>query len=162
MFTILFVFGLILLITVLFMYRRDKKKILPLTEQIYQDGKLSISVLKEKRKVRQIIVEVLYKKKEIQLHNFFVELAAADKSKKEVSLKSLLSSDPDEKFIDEQGQFYAGVSYDKFEELLSTIEFPAVALRFVAESSTGKKYKSHRLTISDRWGLLRVDSGNYN
>lgn len=144
------------------MYRRDKKKILPLTEQIYQDGKLSISVLKEKRKVKQIIVEVLYKKSEVQLLDFFVELAATDKSKKNVSIKSLFSSDNNEKIIDKNGQFYASFSYDEFEELLSTIEFPAMALRFVAESSIGKKYKSHRLTISDRWGLLRMDSGNYN
>lgn len=162
LFTILFVFGLILMITVLFLYRRDKKKILPLTEQTYQDGKLAISVLKERRKVRQVIIEVLFKKKGVDLQDVFIELIAEDKSKKNVSLKPLFSENANSEVVEKPGKFYASISYFSVEELLSKIEFPAVAMRFAAESSEGKKYKSHLLSISERWGLLRMDSGIYN
>lgn len=161
-FTILFVFGLILVITVLFLYRKDKKRILPLTEQIYQDGKLSVSVVKEKRKAKLIIIEMLFTKKGVKLQDVFIELGAEDKTKKNVSLKPLFSGNPDTEVVDKPGEFYVKVPYTAVEEILSVVEFPAVSMKFAVESSDGKKYKSHLLSISERWGLLRMDSGIYN
>ena len=162
LFTYVFVFGFGMIVVILYLYRKDKVRILPLSEQVYQDGKLSISVLKEKGSVKQIIIQVLFMKKEIGLLNLYLELTSKDKSKKTVDLKPLLHEKEDAENQDKQEEYIADISYLALQELLVSAEFAYESMRFVAESSEGRKYKSHQLAISDRWGLLKMDSGNYN
>jgi len=133
-----------------------------MTEQTYQDGKLIISILKEKGTVKQIIIQVLFKKKQIRLLNLYVELTSEDKSKINVDLKPLLPEEKDAGIQNKEGEFVADISYPALKEFLVSLEFPFESMRFVAESSEGRKYKSHQLAISERWGLLKMDSGNYN
>ncbi len=162
LFTYIFVFGFGMIVVVLYLYRKDKVRVLPLTEQIYQDGKLSISVLKEKGSVKQIIIQVFFKKKEIGHLNLYVELTSKGKSKKTVDLKPLLHEKDNPETQNEQGEYFADISYPAFEKYLVSAEFGYESMRFVAERPDGRKYKSHQLAISERWGLLKIDSGNYN
>lgn len=162
LFTYLFVFGFGLIVVILYLYRKDKVRLLPLTEQIYQDGKLSISVLKEKGSVKQIIIQVLFKKKDSRILNIYVELTSEDRLKKNVDLKPLLHEKYDAETANEKGEYMADLSYPALEEFLVSFEFPFESMRFVAESTEGRKYKSHQLAINERWGLMKMDSGNYN
>lgn len=161
-FTILFVVGFLLVIFVVYFYRKDKKRILPLSEQVYQDARLVVSIVKEKSSARQIILEVFFKKENVTLKDFMVELLAKDKSKKGVSFSSIFPENNRPKIFQDNNKFYTGVPYSDLKKALSFKDFPYESLRFVAETTEGKKYKSHQMVLSGRWGLVRMDSGIYN
>lgn len=150
------------MIIVVYFYRKDKKRVLPLSEQFYQDARLTVSIVKEKSSARQIIIEVLFKKEEVHLKDFMVELLAKDKSKKGVSFSSIFPENSQPQIHQDNNKFYTGVPYSDLKKALTFKDFPYESLRFVAETKEGKKYKSHQMILSGRWGLVKMDSGIYN
>lgn len=162
LFTYIFVIGFVSTIAVVYFYRKDKKRILPLSEQIYQDARLTISIVKEKSSARQVILKVFLKKKQVGLKDFMVELIAKDKTKKSVSFSSIFQEENRPQILQEKNEYYAAVPYSGLEKAISSIEFTFESLRFIAETTDGKKYKSHQMILSGRWGLIKMDSGIYN
>jgi hypothetical protein len=162
LFTYIFVIGLVSTIAVVYLYRKDKKRVLPLSEQMYQDAKITVSIVKEKSAARQVIISVFFKKEDVVLNDFWVELTASDKPKEVVSFASIFTDSDRPEIRKERNEFVSGVPYSGLKKALGSIEFPYDSLRFVAESSEGKKYKSHQLSMSGRWGLIKIDSGHYN
>lgn len=161
-FTFLFIIVFSATIAVVYFYRKDKKRILPLSDQFYQDARLIISVVKEKSSARQIIIEVYFKNKTSALKDFMVELVAKDKSKKSVSFNSVFPENKNPQIVQSDNKFSVGVPYSDLKKALSSTEFSFKSLRFVAETMEGKKYKSHQMILSGRWGLIKMDSGIYN
>ncbi|MBE0651906.1 MAG: hypothetical protein IH595_13840 [Bacteroidales bacterium] len=162
LFTYIFVIGLISTIAVLYLYRKDKQRILPLSEQTYQDAKITVSIVKEKSAARQVIIKVFFKKEDAILKDFLVELIGEEKTKKYVSFASIFSEEIRPEILRDKSEFYTGVPYSQLKAALSSIDFPFKSLRLVAETIDGKKYKSHQLAMSGRWGFIKIDSGNYN
>lgn len=154
--------GFGLTIAVVYFYRKDKKRILPLSEQIYQDARLTISIVKEKSSARQVILKVFLKKEQVGLKDFMVELVAKDKSKKAVSFSSIFNEETRPQILQDNNEYYAAVPYSGLKKAIASIEFPFESLKFVAETNDGKKYKSHQMILSGRWGLIKMDSGIYN
>ncbi len=149
-------------VAVIYFYRKDQKRVLPLSDQAYQDARVTVSIVKEKSSARQIILAAYFKRDQDRLLDFWVELTGADKSKEVVSFSSLFQEENRPEILQTQNEFTSGVPYSALKNALTSVAFPYVSLRFVAESTTGKKYKSHQLVMSGRWGLVRMDSGIYN
>ncbi len=162
LFTYIFVISFGMTIAVVYLYRKDKKRVLPLSDQIYQDARLTISIVKEKSSARQVILKVFLKNRNVGLEDFMVELVAKDKSKKAVSFSSIFHEENRPKIFQEKNESYATVPYADLKKAISSIEFSFESLRFVAETTEGKKYKSHQMILSGRWGLIKMDSGIYN
>jgi predicted nucleic acid-binding protein len=162
LFTYIFVIGFGLTIAVVYFYRKDKKRVLPLSEQIYQDALLTISIVKEKSSARQVILKAFLKKEQIGLKDFMVELIAKDKSKKAISFTSIFKEENRPQILQDKNEYYTAVPYATLKTAISSIEFSFESLRFVAETTEGKKYKSHQMILSGRWGLIKMDSGIYN
>jgi len=162
LFTYIFVIGFLSTIVVVYFYRKDKKRVLPLSEQIYQDARLTISIVKEKSTSRKVILKVFLKQEQVGLKDFLVELVAKDKSKNAVSFSSIFNEESRPQILQDNNEYIAAVPYSGLKKAIASIEFPFEFMRFVAETKDGKKYKSHQMILSGRWGLIKMDSGIYN
>jgi hypothetical protein len=146
------------------MYQKDKKRILPLSEQLYASVRYKISVVKAQRKVQALMVTLLFTQDKQEVTEIYAELINKKRQTLSVSFKEVMKKAEElpPKDNPQQKHFNVEIQFEQFIELLEKAEFPFEALRIVTETKDGKKYKSHELALHNWWNIMKLDSGNYN
>ncbi len=156
--TYIIVFGLLIVFASLFLYRKDKKRILPLSQQQYPGFELTLSVGKEKNKIIFILFNTNNSKIQITSKNVFIEFIDKDRKRETNAFDKII-----ERKSKTVSKFNGVVfSYSDLKNSLEKIPFPFVSFRFIFVDDKGHKFKTHELAINSRWDLYKPDSGKYN
>jgi len=156
------IFGLGIFFIAVFLFRKDKKRILPISEQAYPQLIIAIFIKKEMGKISEIILQLSPLKKALQISEFHLELTNEEHDKKTIDMKPLLElSDKPIDLLPAQSFRYS-IPFSGFETLLSNQPGTYDRFRFVVVTPENKKFKSHALALHSRWGLFKQDSGKYN
>ena len=154
------IFGLGFGVIGLYFFRKDKQKILPVSEQLYSDLKLSIGIIKEKNKVSKIWFQVDLRNPKVRISGFFAELIDKKGDKTEIDLNPMLKNFSDNP--PDSSSHKVILDFVQFKDEIQKINFPLKKFRFFIVSENGKKYKSHELGLHNWWNLMKLDSGHYN
>ncbi|MBN2639861.1 MAG: hypothetical protein JXR65_12335 [Bacteroidales bacterium] len=158
--TYIIVFGIGFGMLGLYMFQKDKKRILPLSKQLYSDGILTISVIKEQKKVKELMLQMTFIKNAQTINTIFVELVNKKKETLNLNITNLLSQQEE---ISETPFVFSGtISFAVFKEQVQQTDFKFESFKFAVETTQEKKYKSHALGLHDWWTILKLDSGTYN
>ncbi|MBN2615877.1 MAG: hypothetical protein JXR71_09305 [Bacteroidales bacterium] len=159
--TYIVVFGLGFILVGIYLFGKEKKRVLPLSKQMYSDAIFTISVVKEQRKVSGINMALKFPKKAQTVQHLIIELV---NTKKETSVVNITDSITRSDIKGAEGPFdyEAYISFVTFKKLLEEHSFPFESFRIIAETLEGKKYKSHYLGLHNWWNILKLDSGTYN
>ena len=162
--TYILIFGFGFGILGLYMYQKDKKRILPLSEQLYAGVRYKISVVKAQRKVESLMVTLLFIQDKQEVTDVYAELINAKRQTLSVSFKDIMKTAEDlpPKDNPKKKHFNVEIQFEQFRALLEKAEFSFEALRIVTTTEDGKKYKSHELALHNWWNIMKLDSGNYN
>ncbi len=152
-FTYIIVFGLLIGFTSLYLFRKDNKRIFPLSVQRVAKTLITVSVEKQAKKVSKVHIEVTGLRKP---SHFFIELIDENRNRKDIPINSFLSS------VDNITVLHCSFPYDELKNSLNEDPFLFKTFRFGFVYENRKKIKSHELAISKHWNLYRVDSGRYN
>ncbi len=158
-YVIIFGFGIVLIS--LYFYRTDKKRLLPLSEQWFSNLSLIVSVEKEKGKLTHVIISLNSGDKNNLCTSIGIELIDSHREIKYLKLDPLIQTQTDHHYIQSNRQAMV-IKFTALQKFITDTGFPLQSIRFVAETKTGKKYKSHELAFNDRWHLFKIDSGKYN
>lgn len=159
--TYIVVFGLGFTLLGIYLFQKDKKRVLPLSKQLYSDAIFNINVIKEQRKVIGIQINLTFVKKAQTVKDLIVELVNTKKEITTVSMSQLIKREETEE-TENPFEYSGTISFQSFKEILEQQNFIFESFRFVAETLDGKKYKSHQLGLHNWWTILKLDSGNYN
>ncbi len=156
------IFGLGITLTAVYLFRKDKKYLLPMSEQTFPQLIMTILVMKEKNKTEEIVLRLTPLKKPLQISELLLELTDEHHERKIVDLKPIaeMTAGVINLLPSEKAEF--SIPFQPFKELLSELSFPYERFRMTAGTPEGKKFKSHELGLNPRWGLLKLDSGKYN
>ncbi len=156
------IFGFGIVFVTMFMFRKDKEIMLPITEQAFPQLVMAIFIKKEKRKITEIILQFSPPKKALQICDFHLELTNERHEKETVDLKPLMEITAKAVELRAAQSSRFTIPFRAFETLLSNQGGPYDRFRFVAVTPENIKFKSFTLGLNTRWGLFKQDSGRYN
>jgi len=156
------IFGLVITLTAVFLFRKDKKYLLPVSEQTFPQLIVTVLIRKEKNKIEEIILRLTPLKRPLQISELLLELTDGHHEKKIVDLKPIVGMTTGVIDLSPSEKAEFSIPFQSFKELLSELSFPYERFRMTAGTPEGKKFKSHELGLNPRWGLLKLDSGKYN
>jgi hypothetical protein len=156
------IFGFGILLAALYLFRKDKKRMLPVSEQTYSQLVIAIYIKKEKGKITEIILQLSPLRNTLQVSDFYLELTNEDHDKKTVDIKPLMKLPPETIELKPPGDYRFSILSQNFETFLSNQTGPYDRFRFVVVTQENNKFKSHTLAMNARWGLFKQDSGRYN
>jgi len=156
------IFGFGILFTALFLFRKDREMLLPITEQAYPQLIMAIFIKKEQRKITEIIIQLKALKRPLQISDFHVELTNERHDKEVVDIKPIMGIANETIDLQPAQSFRFSIPFRVFETLLSNQPESYDRFRFVVVTSENKKFKSYALALNTRWGLFKQDSGRYN
>ena len=156
------IFGFGILFAALFLYRREREMLLPITEQVYPQLIMAIFIKKEQRKITEIILQIKTPKKALQISDFHLELTNEQHDKKMMDLKPIMNVTNETIDIKSAQSLRFSIPFQAFETFLSNQSASYDRFRFVVVTPENKKFKSYALGLNTRWGLFKQDSGKYN
>ncbi len=156
------IFGFGILLTALFLFRRDKKRMLPISEQAYPQIILTVLIKKEKGKISEIILQLRPLKKALQTSGFYLELTNEKHEKETLDIMHLIKIPSKNVSLKQSQPTLFTIPFNNFVKFLSDQPDSFDRFRFVIISAEDKKFKSHTLILNTRWGLFKQDSGKYN
>ncbi len=156
------IFGFGILFAALYLFRKDKKRILPISEQSYSQLIISIYIKKEKSTITEIILELRPKNKAIPISNFYLELTNENHDSETVDIKPLLTTVEKEVTLQPGNIYQFPLLTQPFKIFLGNQNSAYDRFRFVVATPDNKKFKTHTLRMNTRWGLFKTDSGKYN
>ncbi len=148
-FTYIIVFGLLIGFSALYLFRKDNKRSFPLSVKQWGKYILTVSVVKQKRKVYAVKVALNYP---VDEKGFFVEFIDGKRNIRSIPVTGLLQR------VDKTSENEIAFSYLDFKKALKENRFRFGC--YIKETNT--KIKSHELTVSKHWNIYPVDSGKYN
>ncbi len=155
------IFGLGILFAALYLFKKDKQRLLPIAAQTYPQLHLVVSITKEKRKITALTLELTALKNGIFLRTLQLELSDQLHQKFNIDLAPYLLL-PDNRQLSPKEKTSLTLNFEDFTELLETADFSYETLRLVAVTADNKKFKSPLLGYHPRWGIFKADSGKYN
>ncbi len=156
------IFGLGIVFVAVFLFRKDKRRMLSISEQAYPQLIITILIKKEKGKITEIILQLRPLKKVLQISGFHIEFTNEDHEKETVDIKPLMELTNNPVDLQPTQSFRYSIPFQVFETLLSNQSGAYDRFRFVVATPENKKFKSHTLGLHPRWGLFKQDSGKYN
>jgi len=159
--TYVIIFGFGIVLVSIYFYRKDKQRLLPLSEQWFSDLALIISVEKEKGNLVNVVINIRSNKNNNLCTGIGIELIDSRREIKYIELEPLIQTQTDNRYTRSNQQANV-IEYTALRDFIAKADFPFQSIRFVAEMKSGKKYKSHELAFNDRWHLFKIDSGKYN
>ncbi len=156
------IFGLGITLATVYLFRKDKKYLLPMSEQTFPQLIMTILIRKEKNKIEEIVLRLTPLKRPLQISELLLELTNEHHEKKIVDLKPIVNIAAGLINLSPSIKTEVPIPFQSFKELFSELSFPYERFRITAETPEGKKFKSHELGLNSRWGLLKLDSGKYN
>ncbi len=156
------IFGFGILFAALFLFRKDKEMLLPITEQAYPQLIMAIFIKKEQRKITEIILQLKTLKSPLQIRDFNIELTNERHDKEVVDIKPIMGIANETIDLRPAQSFRFSIPFRVFETFLSNQPGSYDRFRFVVVTSENKKFKSYALALNTRWGLFKQDSGRYN
>ncbi len=151
------IFGFGIIFVAIFLFGKDKERMLPITEQAFPQLVMAIFIKKEKRKITKIVLQFSPPRETLQISSFHLELTNEHHERETVDIKPLME------ITDETVELRAGQSsrftipFQAFETLLSNQPGSYDRFRFVAVTPQNKKFKSYTLGLNTRWGLFKQD-----
>ena len=152
-FTYVIVFGLLILFTSLYLFRKDKKRSFILSQQQLGKYLLTVREVKQNKKILSLILEL---NENTDPSRFFIELID---SRRERETRKLID------FLNDNTKPTASglhLDYEPFKEIIENLHKKGITFRFGYELNSSTKIKSHELTFSKHWNVYKVDSGRYN
>jgi len=159
--TYFFVFGFGIAIVSLYLYRKDKQRLLPISEQQYAGLLMHIYIEKEKSKLIHVIIGLRFFNKSNHLTKLEIELIDPKRNKQIINITPLVRQNTKTKNDTAMIQELT-ILFNDLQDTLIKEKFQYQSFRFVVETTEGKKYKSHELAYNERWQLFKLDSGTYN
>jgi hypothetical protein len=148
-FTYIIVFGLLIGFSALYLFRKDNKRTFPLSVKQWGKFILTVSVKKQNRKVKDIVIGLNFPADE---KNFFVEFIGKGRKTESFRIVDFVQQ------VDKPSESKISFPYDDFKNKIKENRF-----RFGYHlDNNNSKIKSHELTISKHWNMYKVDSGRYN
>jgi hypothetical protein len=148
-FTYIIVFGLLTGFSALYLFRKDSKRSFPLSVKQWGKYILTVSVTKQNRKIKDIVLELNFP---VDPNDFFVEFIDNNREKESYVINDFLAH------VNKTGSNKIVFPYDDFRSALKENRFRFGC--FLEDNNS--KIKSHELTISKHWNIYPVDSGRYN
>ncbi|HDO26736.1 MAG TPA: hypothetical protein ENH02_01340 [Bacteroidetes bacterium] len=145
----------------LYQWRKDKIRILPVSDQHYQELRLMIFIRRQHGEIQNLIFRVSAKK-DIIIQDILVEMISSKQETTSLSLKHLLEDSGFPVHISSGKSSDFEVTMEKFRTEITRQSQQFNTFRLVAETIKGKKFKSHRLAFSKYWSVFKPDSGKYN
>lgn len=155
------VFGFGIAIVSLYLYRKDKQRLLPISEQQYAGLQMQVKIEKEKSKLIHVIIGLRFFIRTNHWTKLEIELIDQKRNKKIININSLVVQSTITEHETTADQELT-ILFNDLQDALKKEEFQYQSFRFVVETSESKKYKSHELAYSERWQLFKLDSGTYN
>lgn len=156
--TYVIIFGFGIGLVSLWLYRKDKQRLLPVSVQHYSNLEMSVCIEKEKGELTEIVIRLDSKGKNLNPSSLELELIDKKRNKQIADLTHLIQDHKSSDFPVSKIQIKAG----DFLAVLKEVDFPFVGFRIVVRTSNGNQFKSHELAYDGRWKLYKLDSGNYN
>jgi hypothetical protein len=156
------IFGFGILFAALFLFRKNKEMLLPITEQAYPQLIMAIFIKKEQRKITEIILQLKTLKSPLQISDFHIELTNERHDRKAVDIKPIMGMTDETIDFQPAQSLRFSIPFREFETFLSNQPESYDRFRFVVVTSKNKKFKSYALALNTRWGLFKQDSGRYN
>ncbi len=156
--TYVIIFGFGIGLVSLYLYRKDKQRLLPVSVQHYSNLVMSVLIEKEKSELTEIVIRLDSKEKALYPSSLALELIDAKRNKQIAELTHLIQGNKSNNLP--VSEFH--ITADDFLALLKEVDFPFVSFRIVVKTSGGNQFKSHELAYDQRWKLYKLDSGNYN
>ncbi len=156
------IFGFGIIFAAIFLFRKDKEMLLPITRQIFPQLVMTVFIKKEKRKITEIILQFSQSKKAVQICDFHLELTNEYHEIETVDIKPLMEITDETVELQAMQSSRFTIPFRTFETLLSNQRVSYDRFRFVAVTPENKKFKSYTLGLNTRWGLFKQDSGKYN
>ncbi len=152
-FTYVIVFGLLILFTTVYLFKKDVKKTFVLSRQQLGGTLFTVFEVKQHKTILSLVLEL---NRETVPSGFFIELIDAQRQRETV---------PVERFTKEPVQVSKNgilMDYPDFKAKIEQLQKKKMTFRFGYELGPGTKIKSHELTFSKHWNIYKVDSGRYN
>jgi len=156
------IFGLGIALVSLFFYRKDQQRILVLSEQLFTSLGLAVSILKEKGKVKNVIISFSPITMDGFCASLGVELIDAQRKIKQLDISHLIDKPLPYHTWQINVNIKTLIDFATLQKYIEDQEFSLQSFRFVTETKTGKKFKSHELAFNEYWHLFKIDSGQYN
>ena len=84
------IFGLGIILTAVFLFRKDKKYLFPMSEQTFPQLIMTILIRKEKNKIEEIILRLTPLKESLQISELLLELTDKHHEREIVDLKPIV------------------------------------------------------------------------
>lgn len=155
-------FGLGILIASMYLFKKDKPSLLPVSEQTYPGLILTILIKKKKRKISEIVLQLKAMKEPLTIGKILLEFTDKNHEKTITDMNSYLNFSNKPLYLLPGEIVQLSLDFGEFIGLLDNTDFPYDRFRIIAASIEGKIFKSHELGYLSRWGLFKKDSGKYN
>jgi len=156
------IFGFGIIIASLYLFRKEKKSLLPISEQTYPHLVVTTLLKKERRKTTEIVLQLTPLKNALTINEITLELTNKKHEKKLIDLRPHLHFSEKEQILSPPEKTEFSIAFQHFISLLNEAAFPYERFRLVAGTPEGKRFKSHELGYHPRWGIFKADSGKYN
>ncbi len=156
------IFGLGIIFVSFYLFKKDRKRDLPISEQPYPQIIMTVFIKKEKGKLSEIILQLRSLKNVLHIRYFHLELTNEQHEKETIDLKPILEIVDETIDLKPAQPMRFSFSSTTFVKLLSSHSDTYDRFRFVVATPENKKFKSHTLGLNKRWGLFKQDSGWYN
>jgi hypothetical protein len=161
--TYVIVFGFGIGLAGLYFYRKDKKRLLPVSVQHYAGLEMIVQIEKEKSELTHITIRLVQAPNTPPPASLKLEMIDADRNKRLIDLTSIATiKDITDKNYPSHAIRELVLPFTKMSASMKTENFSYTSFRFVVENPSGNKFKSHELVYDDRWKLYKLDSGLYN